>query len=153
MSEPSSDGPVLFAFDGSEHAKAAIEAAGEQLWTGREALVLTVWEPLQSVPFWGSPTAVVPQDISAEVVERADEVAQQGAELATAAGFAAEPLVEGGSPVWSRITEVAEERDAAIVVLGSHGRSGVAYALMGSVATAVAHNSRRPVMIIRGPSD
>jgi nucleotide-binding universal stress UspA family protein len=148
-----SDGPVLFAFDGSEHAEAAIGTAGQQLRPDRAALVLTIWEPLQSVPFWGSPTAIVPQDISAEVVERADEVAQQGAERAAAAGFAAEPLVEGGSPVWSRITEIADERDAAIIVLGSHGRSGVAYALMGSVATAVAHNSKRPVMIAHSSSD
>ena len=37
--------PVLFAYDGSELAKLAIEEAGRQLVPGREALVLCVWQP------------------------------------------------------------------------------------------------------------
>jgi hypothetical protein len=36
-------GPVLFAYDGSDLAKAAIAEAGHQLTRRREALVLTVW--------------------------------------------------------------------------------------------------------------
>jgi nucleotide-binding universal stress UspA family protein len=34
-------------------------------------------------------------------------------------------------------------------VLGSHGRSGAAYLAMGSVATAVAHHAKVPVLICR----
>ncbi len=50
---------------------------------------------------------------------------------------------------WQRIVQVADENDAAVVVIGSHGRSGVSYVTMGSVATAVAHHSKRPVLITR----
>ena len=38
-------GPVMFAYDGSELAKAAIADAAGQLNHGREALVVTVWQP------------------------------------------------------------------------------------------------------------
>ena len=38
-------GPVVFAYDGSELAKLAIDEAGRQLAPGRDALVLTVWQP------------------------------------------------------------------------------------------------------------
>jgi nucleotide-binding universal stress UspA family protein len=144
---PPDRAPVLFAYDGSGHAKAAIEQAGKQLRTGRPALVLTVWQPLESIPF--ASLAVVPQEVVDVMIGKAREVATQGAELARAAGFEASPLAEAGAPVWERIVRVADERDAAIIVLGSHGRSGVSYAAMGSVATAVAHHTKRPVMISR----
>ena len=139
--------PVLFAYDGSHHAKAAIEQAGQQLRTGRTALVLSVWQPLQSIPF--AQLAVVPDEVAEAMGKGARETAAQGVELARAAGFDAEPLAEIGAPVWARMVQVADERDAAIVVLGSHGRSGLSYAAMGSVATAVAHHVKRPVMISR----
>ena len=40
-----SRGPVVFAYDGSDLAKLAIDEAGRQLAPGRDALVLTVWHP------------------------------------------------------------------------------------------------------------
>ena len=39
------NGPVVFAYDGSDLAKAAIAEAGRQLRPSRQALVLTVWQP------------------------------------------------------------------------------------------------------------
>ena len=145
--DPAPDSPVLFAYDGSDHAKAAIEQAGRQLRTGRAALVLTVWQPLESIPF--AQMAVIPDEVAETMGDGARATAAEGAELAKAAGFDASPLVEVGEPVWERIVEVADERNAAMVVLGSHGRSGVSYAALGSVATAVAHHTKRPVMISR----
>lgn len=83
------------------------------------------------------------------MAEAARETAAEGVELAKAAGCHAAPLVEAGEPVWARIVEAADENDAAVVVIGSHGRSGASYAAMGSVATAVAHHTKRPAMITR----
>jgi nucleotide-binding universal stress UspA family protein len=145
--DPASDSPVLFAYDGTDHAKAAIEQAGRQLRTGRAALVLTVWQPLESIPF--AQMAVIPDEVAETMGEAARETAAEGVELANAAGYDAKPLVEVGSPVWESIVKVADDNDAAVVVLGSHGRSGVSYAAMGSVATAVAHHTKRPVLITR----
>ncbi len=48
------------------------------------------------------------------------------------------------------ILAAAERLDADAIVLGSHGRSGFKRALLGSVAEAVARQSRRPVLIARG---
>jgi hypothetical protein len=39
-----SDRPILFAYDGSDYAKAAIEQAAEQLESDRRAIVLTMWQ-------------------------------------------------------------------------------------------------------------
>jgi nucleotide-binding universal stress UspA family protein len=150
MSE--SEGPILFAYDGSEYARAAIEQAGRQLSGGRKAIVLSVWEPLESVPFWGAPMSRVPAEMVEEVRREAANVAAEGAEKARQAGFDAEPATAQGSPIWQGIVAAAEEREAEIIVIGSHGRSGVSYVALGSVATSVAHHAKVPVLIAPLPS-
>ena len=141
------DRPILFAYDGSEYAQAAIEQAGRQLLPGRKAIVLSVWEPLESVPFWGAPVSRVPSELVHEAATEAENVAAEGAARARRAGFEAKPATAEGSPVWQRIIESAEEGNAGMIVMGSHGRSGVAYVALGSVATAVAHHADVPVLI------
>lgn len=149
MTDTSSSGPILIAYDGSDCSKAAVEEAGRQLRDDRRAIVLTVWEPLDAVPFWGVPMATMPSEMTEQVVAQATGVAEQGAALSGEAGFEAETRVELGAPVWARIVETADEVGASVIVLGSHGRSSVGYAVMGSVATAVAHHAKVPVLITR----
>ena len=47
------------------------------------------------------------------------------------------------------ITEFAGEKDVDLIVIASHGRSGLNKLLYGSVAMKVLHNSRVPVLLIR----
>ena len=42
----------------------------------------------------------------------------------------------------------AEEFDADLIVVGTHGRGTVTAALMGSVARALCHRSHRPVLVV-----
>jgi len=143
------DAPVLIAYDGSDHSKAAIEQAAAQLRLPRTTLVLCVFEPLGAIPFWGVPYGRVPADVIEGSGEEAQRAAAEGAALAKDAGFDSEAAVVEGAPVWERIVAVAKERSAGIIVMGSHGRSGVSYVAMGSVATAVAHHAPVPVLICR----
>lgn len=142
-------GPILIAYDGSEQARAAIAYSGRLLGPGRRALIATIWERLDSIPFWGAPMTVIPQEAFDEVVERAGEVAREGVELAREAGFEAEAVTAEGSPVWHAITELAKEHEAELIVMGSHGRTGASYVLVGSVATAVSQHAHCPVLIDR----
>jgi nucleotide-binding universal stress UspA family protein len=138
--------PILIAYDGSEYAKEAIKQAGEQLRDGRHAIVLTVWQPYSAMGFVGAP-AVVPVELEQNVDREARRVAEEGVHLARRAGFDAEPLVEQGDPVWQRIVESTEEHDADILVMGSHGRTGISRLLLGSVASAAANHTDRLVFI------
>lgn len=139
-----SDRPILIAYDGSDYAKGAIDQAAEQLGNGRRAIVLTVWQPFGAA-FVG--VGVAPVGLEEGIENDARRVAEEGARLAREAGFDAEPAVERGDPVWQRIVETADERDVGIVVLGSHGRTGIELVLMGSVAGTVAAHTERPVLI------
>jgi nucleotide-binding universal stress UspA family protein len=140
-------GPVLFAYDGSELAKLAIDEAGRQLEPGRDALVLTVWQPFD-VGFVPTVALRVNAAEIADVRDAADRTAADGASLAKAAGFNARGLEAEGAPTWKGIVHVADEHDASLIVLGSHGRTGLAGVLLGSVAEAVAAHSRRSVLIV-----
>lgn len=140
-------GPVVFAYDGSELAQLAIDEAGRQLGHGRDALVLTVWHPFD-VGF--VPAGGVRFDAAqiSEVEKAAEQTADAGTSLARAAGFDARAAAVEAAPTWKGIVKIADEHDASLIVLGSHGRTGFAGVLIGSVAEAVSAHSRRSVLII-----
>jgi nucleotide-binding universal stress UspA family protein len=141
------NGPVVFAYDGSELAKLAIDEAGRQLGPGRDALVLTVWQPFD-VGFVPTVALRINAAEIADVRDAAQRTAADGASLAKAAGFRARGLEAEVAPTWKGIVHVADEHDASLIVLGSHGRTGLAGVLLGSVAEAVAAHSRRSVLIV-----
>jgi nucleotide-binding universal stress UspA family protein len=151
--------PVLFAYDGSAHSRAAIEHAGEVLQHG-PAVVATAWNTFEgqvSAALLALPGHVVHgavEDLDAANREEAEELAAAGAELARAAGFEAEPrALRSAGPYFAALLRCADELDASTIVLGSRGRSSMAAAVLGSVSTGVLHRTRRPVLVVRAPED
>ena len=59
-------------------------------------------------------------------------------------------LVRGLDPA-AAILEVAERRDAAVIVVGSRGLGALRRAVLGSVSTTVVHESNRPVLVVPNP--
>ncbi len=55
--------------------------------------------------------------------------------------------------VSDQIVSFARDHSIDIIVLGTHGRQGLAHALMGSVAEAVVRKSRCPVLTVRPEND
>lgn len=144
-----SQGPVLFAYDGFEDAKAAIRQAGRQFRSNRSAIVLTVWEPFASMPFASTPST--PGGLEQGIEREARRVADEGARLARTCGFDAQSVAERGDSIWQRIVQSAEEHGASIIVLGAHGRTGTQRVARGSVAAAAAEHTARPVLIVHAP--
>jgi nucleotide-binding universal stress UspA family protein len=142
-----SRGLVVFAYDGSELATLAINEAARELGPGRDALVVTVWQPFD-VGF--VPAGGIRFDAAqiSDVRDAAEQTAAEGASLAVAAGFDARSATIEATPIWKGIVKLAHDHDASVIVLGSHGRTGLASVLIGSVAEAVAAHSRRSVLII-----
>ena len=154
--------PVVIGYDGSEISRAAVRHAGD-LFAGRPAVLVTVWEPgLAEVPV-ALPGSIglttLPSDpATVEAVDRrqhahATTVAGDGAEFARSAGLAAEPqAVPDEVDVADTLIDIARERDAAVVVVGSHGISGLRSRLLGSVARKVVEHCDRPVLVLRDGS-
>jgi nucleotide-binding universal stress UspA family protein len=139
-------GCALIAFDGSELATEAINDAGALLGPGREALVVCVWQPYD-VGFVPVTDIAFDAKKVTDVRAAAERTAAAGAGRAEAVGFRARSIAVEASPTWKGIVQTADEHDAAVIVLGSHGRTGLTGILVGSVAAAVAAHAQRSVLI------
>ena len=62
----------------------------------------------------------------------------------------AKPLLVVGTPV-TRIVEVAEKKQVSMIIMGSHGRTGLAYLLAGSKVQGVVQLSSVPVTVVKTP--
>lgn len=82
-----------------------------------------------------------------EVKADADEATQYVAAAAEEAGLDFEEHVRVGEPARA-IRKFVEENDIDLVVMGSHGRSGLSRVILGSVAEKVLRRTHLPVLIV-----
>jgi nucleotide-binding universal stress UspA family protein len=145
-------GPVLFAYDGSPEAHAALDRAAALL-APRDAVVASVMEPVDDVLLlrrslpWPAPAEL--QDRLAALaraqVQRAQTRTVEGVAVASAAGLPARPLaIDAPGPPWQRLLEAAAAERAACVVVG-HRRASMH---LGSTAYGIVHHADRPVLVI-----
>ena len=147
------DTPILICYDGSPGAVRAIEAAATLLGP-RRAVVLDVAPPITPAESVATISPLVPGE-AFEQLNTADagQVAAQGAELARSSGFEAGARGALGAPTWEGVVDVADELDAAVIVIGSRGLSGLRETLDGSLSHQVAEHAGRPVLIVPPPHD
>lgn len=135
---------VLVLTDGSDVSRQALRYAVE--FCNRfdaDLYLLTVIEPLPSY---------VGAKVAKDILDGAEAKMQQ--EVKTCSGFCetsgtvCRSTVRKGVP-HETITGYAREIDADLIVLSTHGRSGIAHALMGSVAEKVVRHANCPVMTVR----
>jgi nucleotide-binding universal stress UspA family protein len=146
------DTPILICYDGSAASRRAIDVAAG-LVGSRRAVVVDV-EPYMSR---AESLAVVAAEVSGPEVEdenraEARRIAGEGAGLARAAGFVAEDRGELGDPAWEGIADVADEIDAAVIVVGAPGLTGLRGRFRNSTARDVVEHAWRPVLVVPPPS-
>jgi nucleotide-binding universal stress UspA family protein len=146
---------ILLAIDDSETSGAAVAAVASRPWPERsEVRVLSVFEGFDTgvlapgtVPF-----VVPPPKLAAEVQRQRQESAQQlvtrAAEKLRGSGLQVETTV-GQGEARSSILEQAKDWNADLIVLGSHGRTGVKRWLIGSVAEYVVRYAPCSVEVVR----
>lgn len=145
--------PVLICFDGSEGSAHAIEEAGK-LFPGAPAVVVHVWHRpalYGSVGYAGQP--VIPPDVEEEIEQaagnQANDVVKQGEDIARAAGLHVEGFAHvTPGPAWRQLLASADEVDARAIVVGSRGFGEMKALVLGSTSQALAHHSRRPLVIV-----
>lgn len=85
-----------------------------------------------------------------EIADRRLRLQQMAEELARGGIKATHQLIEGA--VIDAICEAARDEDAALVILGSHGRTGLERIVLGSVAERVVRHCETSVLVARAPA-
>ena len=147
---------IVVGIDGSDASHAALHwAAEEARLRATPLVVLHAWsyippQPLGDPGLFAVPVGDVPGQLEAErgVAQSALDAALANAEAV--AGIAVErKLVEGDAGD----ALVAESESAQLVVVGSHGRSGLKAALLGSVSRHVVTHAACPVVVVKAAPD
>ncbi len=79
---------------------------------------------------------------------QAEQLLETFRERAADRGVGIETAIVTGKPT-ERIVDYAEDNDADVITIGSHGRTGASRVLLGSVAEAVVRRSPIPVTVVR----
>jgi nucleotide-binding universal stress UspA family protein len=107
--------------------------------------VVTHVTELLAAPFQTSPG--IDYEADREVIELAKGYVAELEEAGIKARAELRSAMNGG--VARILTNLAEDLDAGLIVMGSHGRGDLAALVLGSVAHKVLHLSQRPVLIAR----
>lgn len=149
MSSENSNGPMIICWDGSDGAEQAIRHAARLAGAGHPGIVLFAFVPTESSR--GVLGGLSGPDAPIMSGPEAEELLERGVSVARAAGFEPEPLLVTAEQKTSRIiVDLAEERDAPLIVMGQRKRSGLGTLILGSVAREVLGSQHRPVLLV-GP--
>ncbi|MEM9997979.1 MAG: universal stress protein [Bacteroidota bacterium] len=140
---PSPQHPVLIPTDLSTHSAAALRA-GTELAARFDAPVIV----LHTVPpsGFGAGRYVISGRVQSSVSEATREAV--GIHLDKLGIEAAEVLIEPGFPD-EVIDRIAEERQVGCIAMGTHGRRGIEYAVVGSITESVLRRAACPVLAVR----
>jgi nucleotide-binding universal stress UspA family protein len=143
-------GSIVVGTDGSETAQEAVRQAVELAKSvGAELLLVSAYQPVSRVTV-NNEIRHVPDDVQWMVSAREDvaTLLSEAAATAEAAGIAVQTFPRQGDPA-DAILDVAEERDADLIVVGNKGMTGAKRFLLGSVPNKVSHHAPCSVLIIR----
>lgn len=139
---------ILVPTDFTETSERALDWAlslAERL--GASVTVMHSYElPIASFP---DGAIIATPEIAARIADASQQALAQTVERRKQRGVPLEAVLREGA-AWEEINAVADAIDADLVVIGTHGRRGLARALLGSVAENVVRTAHRPIVTIRG---
>lgn len=141
---------ILLAIDSSEYSAEAIQEVATRPWPQQTIVrVLSVVEPVTppATELWYDAGGSL-ERVEQEMTKRATELTTSAAEKLQGKGFTVETTVHDGDPR-SEIVDEAGQWSADLIVLGSHGYTGIMRLLLGSVALSVVSHAPCSVEVVR----
>jgi len=138
---------ILVPLDGSELAKKALSEA-EKLakYFGAEIILFQV---VPFMPIYGSPELVTPFIVDEKQKESAEKYLFNLAEELKKREFKVTAMVRTGQQVALEIIDYAKESGTDLIVMCTHGRSGITRWMLGSVTHKVLAHAETPVLLVR----
>jgi nucleotide-binding universal stress UspA family protein len=141
---------ILVPCDFSEPSRAALGYAAALARTFNASVILLhVVEPVQPGFLI---EGVVSRQTQGLIRERAGQELHRLAKQLASGVCADRPLVKAGKP-WEVIESIASRTAADLIVMGTHGYTGLKHAALGSVAERVVRHAPCPVLTVRAKSN
>ncbi len=136
---------ILVPIDFSEHSLRAFRKALDLACKfGSELILVHIVEQIIYPGDWMYP----PLSMSDFAGEKRQDIAARLYALAQGSGVRTDEVVRLGR-AWQEIVEIAKERKADLVVMATHGYTGLRHALLGSVVEKVMRHAPCPVLTVR----
>jgi nucleotide-binding universal stress UspA family protein len=143
---------IMLATDFSDSAQNATDAAidfAQKL--GARLTLLHVYDAPSYVGAYGDVYYAVPSKVADQLRDDAERALERLRERAEAAGVSADILaIEGLAR--DVIVAAATSRHSDLLVIGTHGRTGLKHLLLGSVAERVVRTAPCPVLTVHAPA-
>jgi nucleotide-binding universal stress UspA family protein len=136
---------IVWATDGSELADGALGYVRDLARDHDSRIVAVHANELLRGRGGGLPVLADEPDLKEKVAKQVEELRSVGIDATLM-------VRTGGHDVATLIAEAAEEVDADVIVVGTHGHGGFTAVLMGSVARALCHTAGRPVLVVPPPT-
>ena len=145
---------ILLPTDFSECGNSALISAAELARKFSASIIcLHVIEPIVPTVGYSGMTEPLPiADITEQLEDSAERELPKLAECEECAGIDVEEMIVHGDAA-AEIVRVAKERDVDLIVIASHGRTGLGRILFGSTAEAVVRHATCPVLVVKPATD
>jgi nucleotide-binding universal stress UspA family protein len=132
---------IVWATDGSELADAVVPYVRELARIHGSRIVAVHANELLSARYGGAPLHADEPDVREKIARQVEELRE--------AGFEANLEIRSGShDVVTLIARAADDVDADLIVVATHGHGAVHAVVMGSVARALCHAAHRPLLVV-----
>ena len=145
---------ILLPTDFSECGNSALVSATELARKFSASIIcLHVIEPIVPTVGYSGMTEPLPiADITEQLEDSAERELPKLAECEECTGIDVEEMIVHGDAA-AEIVRVAKERDVDLIVIASHGRTGLGRILFGSTAEAVVRHATCPVLVVKPATD
>jgi len=142
---------ILVPIDFSDYSKSSLKYAVNYAKHFNASLILVyVVEPVIYPPDFSMGQIAIPTP-GLEMDIRASEELSKLAEKEIPPGVSVKKIIKTGKP-FVEIIETAAEEDADLIIIATHGHSGVEHILFGSTAEKVVRKAPCPVLTLREPA-
>jgi nucleotide-binding universal stress UspA family protein len=106
------------------------------------------------IPVYGFPDGayITAAELASQISNAAQQRLDALIDARKTAGVQMDAILRDGV-AWEEINDLAREIHADLIIIGTHGRRGLARALLGSVAENVIRTSTLPILVIHGPRE
>jgi nucleotide-binding universal stress UspA family protein len=145
---------ILLPTDFSGCANYAVNYAAAIARAARAKVIcINVIEPMvPAVGYTGMTDPMPIADISEQMEDSAERELPQIADCEELRGLEVEEVITHGDAA-AEIVRVAAEREVDLIVISSHGRTGLGRMIFGSTAEAVVRHAQCPVLVVKPPAD